>query len=98
MTVRENNHTLAIKQGKQPVMVRWLDSYGPTGRWQEIGDIHPERLVAVSVGWIVARNRESIVVVPHLIDGNDRVAKQGCGEMTIPKKAILAVCPLSPTS
>ena len=83
---------------KAPVLVRWLDSYGPTGRWLELDEFHAEELVASSVGWIIAQNKNAIVLVPHLIDGNERAARQGCGEMTIPRKSILTMHQLSTTS
>ena len=88
MTKRKNNRRVPENL---PVLIRWRDSYGPTARWQEIDELQPTELVATSVGWIVAKNKDSLVLVPHLIDGNERVAKQGCGEMTIPRRSIIAI-------
>jgi hypothetical protein len=83
-----------IPKHEGPVLVQWLDS-GYSSGWQPVADIEPEVMVCNSVGWITASNRECLVLISHLIEPNSRAPKQGCGDMTIPRAAILNILPLA---
>lgn len=83
------------------VLIEWLDSYGCSSEWQDLGDCEPRPLVCRSVGWLLHDGDDCKVVVPHISDQhNGHVRQQGCGDMTIPTKAIIQICdlqsPLSP--
>lgn len=73
------------------VLVEWLGSFGCSSSWQEIGNFAAEPLVCISVGWLAHDGDDCKVVVPHLADETVSVKRQGCGDMTIPTKAIIAI-------
>jgi hypothetical protein len=76
----------------QLVLIEWEDSYGCSSRWQDIDSAAtPRALLCRSVGWIIARTKKCVVLVPHLADGE---TKQGCGDMTIPTACIVRTTPL----
>lgn len=80
------------------VLVDWIDSYGAAANWQSIENYSPSPMRCQSVGWIVSKNKDSIAVVPHLSEkGHPDVPQQGCGDMTIPKSAIVRIQTLTPT-
>ena len=77
------------------VLIEWLDSFGCSSDWQDLTDCEPKPLVCRSVGWLLYDGDDCKVVVPHISEKhNDRVQPQGCGDMTIPTKAILQISDL----
>lgn len=55
----------------------------------------PPLVVCKSVGWLLFDGRTTKVIVPHI--GNvtgDVDDQQGCGEMTIPTRAVLRITSL----
>lgn len=79
------------------VHVIWKDAYGVSPNWYDLSDaehLEPVAHVCQSVGWKTKDNDEVIVVVPHLSLKNEDVGiteNSGCGEMTIPKSAIVSM-------
>lgn len=74
------------------VFIEWLDSFGCSSQWQEITECAPKPLHCRSVGWLIYDGSDCKVIVPHLSDPDHESAKfQGCGDMTIPTKAIVAM-------
>ena len=72
-------------------LITWVDSYGCSTEWTPIDDIKNDKpLTCKSVGYVVSESPIYITIVPHLTDYNDVSGEQGCGDMTIPKVAILA--------
>ena len=75
----------------QLVLIEWEDSHSGRG-WQDacaIG-VAAEPLYCRSVGWLVSENKQCKVVVPHIAgEKNGNAMLQGCGDLTIPAKAIV---------
>ena len=70
--------------------VEWRDAYGVSAQWQEIQDVKPTVLICCSIGWVVAETEDCLTIVPHMSQTNhDHAEQQGCGDMTIPKSAIV---------
>ena len=77
------------------VLIEWLDSYGCSSKWQALDNCRAKPLACRSVGWLLHDGDDCKVVVPHISDeDNEHVAAQGCGDMTIPTKAILQIVDL----
>ena len=72
------------------VLIEWLDSYGCSSVWQKLSDCDAEVMICQSVGWLLHDGDECKVVVPHVAGEAD----QGCGDMTIPSKAISRIVDL----
>lgn len=73
------------------VLVEWLDSHSGRG-WQAVEqfDKVAEPLYCRSVGWILSKNKDCVVIVPHVAGERSRdQLQQGCGDLTIPQRAIL---------
>ena len=71
------------------VLVEWTDSYGCAATWEPIPDeLEPSLAICRSVGWLVYQDADAVVVVPHLSETSRNAARHGCGDMTIPAKAI----------
>lgn len=78
------------------VYIEWVDSFGCSSNWSEIGDCTPEPLVCKSVGYLCHDGEDYKVVVPHITcEGHNQTLRQGCGDMAIPTKAIVKIVPLS---
>ena len=75
------------------VLVEWVDSFGCAPDWRPLDSCAPDLLVCRSVGWLLHEDERCLVVVPHRTDGG-AVEPQGCGDMTIPRVAVLRVLPL----
>lgn len=75
------------------VLIEWLDSHSGDG-WKTIErfDAVAEPLYCRSVGWILSENKNCKVIVPHVAgERQGQILLQGCGDLTIPTKAILKV-------
>lgn len=72
----------------QLVFVKWHDAKGVSDTWQFLKDAaEPAPAVMESVGWVIQENDDVIVIAPHM--STDEDSSQYCGEMQIPKVAIL---------
>ena len=74
-------------------LVRWRDSLGCASRWSELpdgGDQIPA-IYCYSIGIVWAEDDDHIVIVPHYSPSNPDAdsGENGCGDMTIPKSAII---------
>lgn len=85
------------RQEKRPdlVLVEWVDSFGCSPSWENINGEPPSPLICRSVGWLLHDTPACKVIVPHLTQPNGAVSQQGCGDMTIPTRAVLSVTKLS---
>ncbi len=73
------------------VMIEWLDSHSGRG-WQTVEQLKgaSQPLYCRSVGWLVSENANCKVIVPHIAgERQNSILLQGCGDLSIPKKAIL---------
>jgi hypothetical protein len=78
------------------VLVEWLDSFGCSSEWQSLNGCSPRPLLCRSVGWLFYDGEDCKVIVPHMTDGQTAgVPAQGCGDMTIPTRAILTMTDLA---
>lgn len=77
------------------VYIRWIDSIGCTSEWSPIDDMLDDiRMECESVGWIGKETKHYILLVPHWhkekqVGENGKTTRDGCGEMAIPKVAVL---------
>lgn len=73
------------------VLLEWVDSH-KSNDWKDIELLADgcDHLHIRSIGWVIAENDDCITIVPHLSgEKNGNVRVYGCGEMTIPRVAIL---------
>jgi len=73
------------------VLIEWLDSHSGKG-WQTIDQLErvAEPLYCRSVGWLLSERNGCKVLVPHLAGEKNRKAiLLGCGDLTIPTKAVV---------
>lgn len=75
------------------VMVSWADARGVHEQWIPLEDMRGGGVYIVqSVGWIVEETKKYVHLCPHL--GTD--PDLGCGDMVIPKSAIVKRVRLKP--
>ena len=77
------------------VFVEWVDSYGCSASWGELADSSPQLLTCKSVGWLLHDGADCKVVVPHVGGSIPGAQPQGCGDMTIPTRAIVRLVDLA---
>ena len=78
------------------VLIEWVDSFGCSPTWADIGDCAPAPMVCKSVGWLIHDSDACKVVVPHLSQSDHPNAnRQGCGDMTIPTLAVVTMIELT---
>ena len=73
------------------VLVEWVDSHSGRG-WQDFDQLRAAStlLHCRSVGWVASEENGCVVLVPHISgEKNGDIALHGCGDLTIPKKAIV---------
>ena len=80
---------------KQPklVLIEWVDSHSGRG-WRDLDQIEEDSQVlhCRSVGWLVSSSGGCKTVVSSLAgDSEGGIIAQGCGDMTIPNKAIVKI-------
>jgi hypothetical protein len=76
------------------VLIEWLDSFGCSADWQPLEGCLTKPLRCRSVGWLLHDGDDCKIVVPHLSNAHENVSPQGCGDMTIPSAAIVAISDL----
>lgn len=77
------------------VYVLWLDAVHPADVWEYTSDIKPDQgAIAETVGWLVARNKETIKVAVTVCDRGDD-SEQVAGMMTIPLGCVKEIRELS---
>ena len=76
------------------VLIDWQDSFGCSSSWQEIEECKPQVMTCQSVGWLIYDGDDCKVVVPHLSTQQPEIQPQGCGDMTIPARAIIRIVEL----
>lgn len=72
------------------VLVEWMDSFGCSSEWTTLSECNPEPMICRSVGWLLHDADDLKVIVPHI----SKDSNQGCGDMTIPTKAIVRLVDL----
>jgi len=77
------------------VLIEWQDSFGCSTDWQPLEGVRAKPQVCKSVGWLPYDGKDCKVIVPHISSAHDNTAQQGCGDMTIPTKAIVKLKTLS---
>lgn len=82
------------------VLIEWVDACGCSTDWREIAKLKEDKpMICKSVGWLTDQdvdNREFVTIVPHVTPGDhERAEEHGCGDMTIPRRAILKVTHLN---
>lgn len=65
--------------------ILWRDARGVGSEWFDIEETEPCIAICKSVGWVGKETKEFIQVIPHVTDRTPT----GCGDMTIPKQAIV---------
>lgn len=70
--------------------ITWIDSRGVGSNWDFIENIKNETCHCVSVGVVIGEDHQAITVAPHIVFKPDSSElEQVCGEMSIPKTAII---------
>ena len=80
------------------VLIEWEDTFGCSSHWEKIEEpVKGHVLMCRSVGWLLHDGPECKVVVPHMTDPTHETASyQGCGDMTIPTRAVIRIEDLAP--
>ena len=87
-TGKSNERSNSVLSAMKLVLVEWVDSFGCSSSWQDLSDCSPEPLICKSVGWLAHDGENCKVVIPHMAEDHGSVKRQGCGDMTIPTKAL----------
>lgn len=79
------------------VLIEWLDAHSGRG-WHNLEGLRRSTEVqnCQSVGWLLEKTKQYIVLVPHLTGetgwNNER---QGCGDMAIPTASVVRMTVLN---
>jgi hypothetical protein len=84
---------------RELVLVEWEDSCGAGRDWSPLDQATAKALPCRSVGWMVAESESALLLVPHLHDSDEElgVKASGCGELTIPRRAVKRIAFLRET-
>jgi len=77
--------------GMKLVLIEWLDSHSGKG-WQPLQEIEQngETVHCRSVGWLLSETGGRKVIVPHISgEKNGGTIPYGCGDLSIPERAIV---------
>jgi hypothetical protein len=80
-----------IKPG-DAVFVVWEDSCGSgTETWEDLKDMRITDVLCKSLGWVVKKTRNHVLIVPHVAPAVHAHKDQGCADMTIPLSAVRSI-------
>jgi hypothetical protein len=74
-------------------LIVWKDSYGCSPVWEELDESAPlQVMLCESIGRVIRETDEAVLIAPHstLYKLDAIIMKQYCGDMTIPKCAIVS--------
>ena len=73
------------------MIITWKDSLGSSPTWEHLPEKPVQTHICVSVGFLIQDNQDNVLLVPHLSPENKEIGVKdtGCGDMTIPKAAII---------
>jgi hypothetical protein len=79
------------------VYCEWDDS-ASSDEWAPLERIRRANVPvrATSVGWLFARDRTALTIVPHLVGTRESEPDAGCGDMVIPLGCIVRLVKLKP--
>lgn len=78
------------KVGRTLLYIRWHDAAGASADWQHLEDLDDRPLkdyIINSVGFVLRETETVIHIAPHIHEGYEQ--DQYCGDMQIPKSAII---------
>lgn len=81
------------------VLIEWQDTVGYEAHWQPLKtEKAGAPLICKSVGWIIDESPDSVLVVPHVHDADDRLRTEfsGSGHALIPRAAVVSMVDLMP--
>jgi hypothetical protein len=71
-------------------VIEWVDSSG-AGHWKTLPQSKPPSLTrCISVGWVIGETKECVEIASTWSPEDDTTDEQCCGDMTIPKVAIVS--------
>lgn len=76
-----------VRHSAKIAMVEWLDSVGDSG-WQVFDANETSKLKMISVGYIIERDQDKVVVVPHVQLDPEGLPCGMNGRLVIPMKAV----------
>jgi hypothetical protein len=71
------------------VQVEWEDAFGCASSWESIKETKADPMMAISVGWVMRESERGLLLVPHRAMLPEE--EDGCGDMVIPRAAILHI-------
>ena len=73
-------------------VVRWIDAFGGGNiGWREINSLRESQTKeAISVGYMVNKDKYGITLVPHVVTGDDGKVTHGDAEIVIPNRWIVS--------
>lgn len=77
------------------VLVEWVDSAQPLPAWRHLDDVPTlEVIECVSVGWLVGRSRDVLMLAPNIGNIQSGGSAQGSGFVRIPRCSITRIVEL----
>ena len=79
--------------GRRLVVVKWHDAYGCSPSWRETCELRKSLNICYSAGWLIFDGEAVVIIGPHISPDDDsaNIDEQICGDMTIPKSAIISI-------
>jgi hypothetical protein len=78
------------------VLVEWEDACGGYAGWLPLDETRIDiAYMCRSVGWLVAKNRDRIILASNMSVENERHGVHSTGEITIPRGTIRRIVDLS---
>lgn len=69
--------------------IEWRDSYGLESPWLEQQDVFIDNPVVITIGVVVAENKDYLVVANSMSPESNSTSEQNSGRMFVYKKCIL---------
>ncbi len=73
----------------KPIYIEWLDSFGCTGKWEDIEDYKSQPLICKTIGFIVFEDNKVISIASNIAEETELTFNQANGIMSIPKVSIV---------
>lgn len=77
------------------VFIEWEDSYGCSSTWQGLENYSHDILKISSIGFIIKEDENLISISGNYAPETDNTKQQANGIITIPKKCIVSMKPIS---
>jgi hypothetical protein len=87
-----------VKSAEQIAAVEWMDAFGCPAGWEFEDEARISATIVRSIGYVLKDDDQFVMLAPHISTPGDDERRQLAGHIAIPRRSIVAMEIISPSS